>query len=97
MIMVSSNFIFNFTSICVLVSFFLIKLRTLVTLFSTVLRATAVAKLVMLGILLLNSFILALIAVVAAKLVLLGILSLIFFILAFYIHLLNSIIFYYIT
>ena len=54
MIMISSNFISNFTNVCVIVSFFL-------------------TKLVILGILLLTSFILALRAVVVAKLVIIGI------------------------
>ena len=45
MIMISSNFIVNFTNFCVIVSF-LTKLLTLGILFSTALRAVLVAKLV---------------------------------------------------
>ena len=66
MIMISSNFIFNFTNFCVIISFFLTKLLTLGILFSTVVRAVVVAKLLILGILLLISLILALRAVVVA-------------------------------
>ena len=79
MIMISSNFISNFTNICVIVSF-LTKSLTLAILFSTTVRAV-VAKFVILGILFLTSFILALRAVVAAKLVILDILLLTSFIL----------------
>ena len=51
MMMLSSNFIFNFTNFCVIVSF-LIKLLTLGILFSAGVRpVAAVAKLVILGIL----------------------------------------------
>ena len=50
MIMISSDFIFNFTNFCVIVSFFLTKLLTLGILFSTAVRAVLVAKLVTLGI-----------------------------------------------
>ena len=57
MIMFISNFIFNFTNLCVIVR---IKLLTLGILFSTAVRAVVVAKLVILGILFLTSFILAL-------------------------------------
>ena len=71
MIMISSNFIFNFTNICVMVSF-LTKLLTLGISFTTV----VVAKLVILGILCLTSSILASKIVVVAKLVILGILAL---------------------
>ena len=70
--MISSNFIFNFTNFCVIVSLFTI-LVTLGILFSTAARGVIVAKLVILGILFLTSFILALRAVVVAKLVILGI------------------------
>ena len=66
MIMISSNFNFNFTNFCVIISFFLTKLLTLGILFSTVVRAVVVAKLLILGILLLISLILALRAVVVA-------------------------------
>ena len=72
MIKVSSNFAFNFTNFCVIVSF-LTKLLTLGILFSTTVRAVVVAKLVILDILFLTSFILALTAVVVAKLVILGV------------------------
>ena len=58
------------------------KLLTLGILFSTALRAVLVAKLVILGISPLTSFILALRVVLVAKLVISGILSSIFFILA---------------
>ena len=81
MIMIS-NFLFSFTVFCVIVSF-LTKFLTLGILFSAAVRAVAVAKLVILGILLLNSFILALRAAVVAKLVILGISYLTSFILAF--------------
>ena len=60
------------------------KLLTLGTLFSTVVRAAVVAKLVILGILPLTSFILALSVFLVAKLVISGILSSIFLILSFY-------------
>ena len=71
MITISSNFIFNFGNFCVIVSF-LTKLLTLGILSSTAVRTVVVAKLVILGILFLTSFILALIAVIAAKLVVVG-------------------------
>ena len=60
------------------------KLLTLGILFSTAVRALVVAKLVILGISPLTSFILALRVVLVAKLVISGILSSIFFILALY-------------
>ena len=53
MIMISSNFIFNFTTFCVIVSFFT-KLLTLSVLFSTAVRTVVVAKLVILSIALLT-------------------------------------------
>ena len=81
MIMISSNYFFNFTSFCAIVKF-LTKLLTLGILFSTSLRAAVVDKLVILSILSLTSFILALRAAVVAKLVILGILFLTSFILA---------------
>ena len=71
--MISSIFLFNFTNFCVIVSFFWTKLITLDILFSTAVRAAVAAKLVILGILFLASFILALRAVVVAKSVILGI------------------------
>ena len=55
--MISNSFILNFTSFCVIVSFFLTKLLTLGILFSTTVRAVVVAKLVILG----NSFLTTLI------------------------------------
>ena len=73
MIMIISNYIFNFTNFCIIVSF-LTKLLTVGILFSTAVRAVVVvAKLVILGILFLISFMLALRTVVVAKLVILGI------------------------
>ena len=85
MIMISSIFFFNFANFCVIFSFFWTKLITLGILFSTAVRAAVAAKLVILGILFLASFILALRAVVVvAKSVKRGILSSIFFILALY-------------
>ena len=80
MIMIS-NFLFNFISFCVRGSFFT-KLLTLGILCLTALRAVLGAKLVILGISRLTSFILALRVVLVAKLVMPGILSSIFFILA---------------
>ena len=67
------NVLFNFIGFCVVVSFFLAKLLTLGILFSTAVRAVVIAKLVILGILPLTSFILPLRAAVVAKLVMLGI------------------------
>ena len=78
MIMISSNFIFNFTNFCVIVSFFLTKSLRFGILFSIAVRAVVVvAKLVMLGILRLR-------AEVVAKLVISGISYSIFLILALY-------------
>ena len=71
-------------------SVFLTKLLTLGILFSTSARVAVVAKLVMLGILPLFSFVLALRAEVVAKLVISGILSSIFLILALYTSLLTT-------
>ena len=82
MIMISSNFIFNFTNFCVIVSFFLTRLLTFGMLFSTSVRAVVVARLAILGILHLTSFILALRTAAEAKLVMLGISFLTTFILA---------------
>ena len=80
MIIISSSFIFNFTNFCVIVS---LKLLTLGISFSTAVRVVVVAKLLILSILFLTSFILTLRAVVAvAKLVTLGISPLTSFILA---------------
>ena len=82
MIMISSNFIFNVINFCVLVSF-LTKLLTLGLLISKALRTVVVvAKLVILGILFLTSFILTLRAAVVAQLVLSGIFFLASFVLA---------------
>ena len=65
--------------------FFLTKLLTLGILFSTVVRAAVVAKLVVPDISPLTSFILALREALVAKLVTAGILSSIFLILALYV------------
>ena len=70
--MISSNFTFNFPSLCVIVSF-LTKLLTLGILFSTAVRAVVVATLVTLRILFITSFVLALREALVAKLVILGI------------------------
>ena len=99
MIIISNNFIFNFTNFCIKVSF-LTKLLTLGIIFSTAVRTVVVATLVILGILLLraavvaklvildvsflSSFILALRAAVIAKLVISGILTSMFLILILY-------------
>ena len=58
MIMVSTDFYFIFTSFCVIVTFF-IKLLVFGILLSTAVKAVVVAKLVILGISPLTSFILA--------------------------------------
>ena len=63
MTIISSNFIFNFSNFCVIVSFF-DKSLTSGILFSTAVKGGVEAKLVVLGILFLTSFILALRAVV---------------------------------
>ena len=78
--MIISNFIFHFTIFCVLVSFST-KLLTLGILYSTAVKAVVVAKLVILGISPLTSFILALIEALVATLVISGVLS------SHYIHL----------
>ena len=65
--MTSSRFIFNLTNFCVIVSL-LTKLLTLGILFLTAVRAAAVAKLVILGVLPLPPFILALREALVAKL-----------------------------
>ena len=57
MTMMSGNSIFSFTNFCVIVSF-ATKLLTLGILFSTAVRAVVVAKLVIVGISALTSFIL---------------------------------------
>ena len=85
MIMISINFIFNFTNFCVIVRF-LTKLLTVGVLFSTAVRPVVVVKLVISGILFLISFVLALRAVVAVNLVILGI----SFLISFYFSLRSS-------
>ena len=70
--MISGSFIFNFSNFCAIVSFLTKSLR-LGIFFVTAVRAVVVAKLVILGILLLTSFILALKALVVAKLLILHI------------------------
>ena len=93
MIMISSNFIFNVINFCVLVSF-LTKLLTLGILISKALRTVVVvAKIVILGILFLTSFVLALQVVLAAKVVISGILSSIFLTLELYASLLTTLFF----
>ena len=82
MIMIS-NFLFNFTNFCVIVSF-LTKLVTLGIQFSTAVRAVVVAKLVILGISHLTSFILTLREALVGKLVISSSLSSICLILALY-------------
>ena len=77
------NFLFNLINFCVS-QFFWAKVLTLGILFSTAVRAVVLAKLVILGILPLTSFILALRVVLVATLVISGILSSMFFILALY-------------
>ena len=86
MIMISSNFIFNFTNFCVIVSF-LTKLLTLAVLFSTAVRTVIVSKLVILGTSPLASFILALREALVARLKMSGISSSIFLAHALYIYL----------
>ena len=77
MIVVSSIFIFNVTNLCVILSFFLTKFLTLGVLFLTAVRAVVVvAKLIILGISHLTSFILALREALVAKLVIFHILPL---------------------
>ena len=75
MIMMSSNFIFNFTNFYLIISFFT-KLPRLSILFSAAIRAVVVAKLVILSISPLTSLILALKEELVAKLVILAILPL---------------------
>ena len=69
MVMISSNFIFSFTKLCVINIFFLTKLLTLGIFFSTAERAVVVAKLAILAISSLTSFILALSEALVANLV----------------------------
>ena len=75
MIMISSNFFFNFTNF-VLQYIFLTKLLTSGILFLPAVRAVVVAKLVTLGVSFLTSFILALREALIAMLVILHILFL---------------------
>ena len=56
--MVSINFVFNVANFCVITNFFITKLLTLGLSFSSAVRAVVVAKLVILCILFLTSFIL---------------------------------------
>ena len=89
MIMISSDFMLNFTNLCVIGTFLAILL-TLGILFSTAVRAVVVATLVILCISPLTSFILALREALVANFVISGILSSLFFILALYISLLTT-------
>ena len=73
------NFVFNFINFCVTVLFFFTKLLTSGISFSTAVNAVVVAKLVILDLSPLTSFILALRVVLLAKLVISGILSSIFY------------------
>ena len=77
------NSLLNFIKFCIVVGF-LTKLLTLGILFSTVVKAAVVAKLVILGISPLTTCILALREALVAKLVISGISSSIFYILALY-------------
>ena len=83
MIMISRNFIFNFTNFCVM-SRFLTKLLTLGILFSTAVTAVLLFKLVILGISPLTSIFIAFKEALVAKFVISGILSSIFLILVIY-------------
>ena len=78
-----SNFFLNFSNFCFIVSF-LTKLLTLGILFSTAVKELVVAKLLILGISHLTSFILSIRVVLVAMLLISGILSSVFFILALY-------------
>ena len=72
-----SNFLLNFISFCVIVRF-LTKVLTLGILLSTAVRALVVARLEILGISPLTSFILAVRVVLVPKVIMSGILSLMF-------------------
>ena len=72
-----SNFLLNFISFCVIVRS-LTKLLTLGILLSTAVRALVVARLEILGISPLTSFILAVRVVLVPKVIMSGILSLMF-------------------
>ena len=95
---ISSYFIFNSTNLCVIVTF-LTKLWTLGISFSTAVRAVVVvvAKLAILGISPLTSFILALKEALVANFVISGIFSTLFLILALHTSLLTTPFFYCIT
>ena len=80
--MTSSNFVFSFGKLCVIISFFFDWTTKLGVLFSTAVKAVVVAKLVIIGISPLTWFFLGLRAAGVAKLVILGIFPLISFILA---------------
>ena len=82
MIIISSNFIFNFINFCVIASFVLNKLRTSGISYSTAVTTALVAKLVILGVSFLTSFILALKETLVTRLVILSISFLTLFILA---------------
>ena len=88
---ISSDFIFNSTNLCVIVTF-LTKLWTLRILFSTAVRAVVVvvAKLAILGISPLTSFILALKEALVANFVISGTFSTLFLILALHTSLLTT-------
>ena len=72
-----SNFLLNFSSFCIIVRF-LAKLLTLGILLSTAVRALVVARLEILGISPLTSFILAVRVVLVPRVIMSGILSLMF-------------------
>ena len=72
-----SNFLLNFISFCVIVRF-LTKLLTLGILLSTAVRALVAARLEILGVSPLTSFILAVRVVLVLKVIMSGILSLMF-------------------
>ena len=79
---ISSNSIFNFTNFCNIVTFFT-KLLTLgIIILSTAVRTVFIAKLIILDISALTSFILALREALVAKLIISGIWFSIFLILA---------------
>ena len=88
---ISSDFIFNSTNLCVIVTF-LTKLWTLGISFSTAVRAVVVvvAKLAILGISPLTSFILALKEALVANFVISGTFSTLFLILALHTSLLTT-------
>ena len=93
---ISGDFIFNFTNLCVIVTF-LTKLLTLGILFSTAVRAVVVAKLAILGISPITSFILALKEALVVNFAISGIFSSLFLILALHTSLLTTPFFYCIT